>query len=126
VYNKGWRIDLQPLLVCRNLIIKNMKKIFSSIILLSLIIPVLSFAKDETQEKCFGSTDGRSKCGQGLLTLENRLERPLLRASSTEKRLENRENNIERIRERIASTTLATTSTSSVRRMENLDRRLEK
>lgn len=54
-----------------------------------------------------------------------RLDRPLLRASTTEKRLENRENNIERIRERIASTT-GTTSTSSIKRMENLDKRFEK
>ncbi|MEI6191314.1 MAG: hypothetical protein WCP24_03035 [bacterium] len=44
------------------------------------------------------------------------------RASTTEKRLENRENNIERIRERIASTTAST----SEKRLDNLDKRLEK
>jgi len=54
-----------------------------------------------------------------------RIERPLLRASSTEKRLENRENNIERIRDRIASTTASTTA-SSTKRLEKLDNRLAK
>jgi hypothetical protein len=51
-----------------------------------------------------------------------RIERPLLRASSTEKRLENRENNIERIREKMASTTAST----SAKRIENLDKRFDK
>jgi DNA repair exonuclease SbcCD ATPase subunit len=50
-----------------------------------------------------------------------RIERPFLHASTTEKRLENRENNIERIRARIASTTA-----SSTKRLEKLDDRLEK
>lgn len=80
-----------------------MKKIFSILILSSLIIPSLSFAK-----------------------LEDRVENRIERASTTERRLENRENNIERIRSRIASTSLATTSTSTVKRLENLDKRLEK
>jgi len=80
-----------------------MKKIFSILILSSLIIPSLSFAK-----------------------LEDRVENRIERASTTERRLENRENNIERIRARIASTTLATTSTSTIRRMENLENRLAK
>lgn len=55
-----------------------------------------------------------------------KIERPLLRASTTVNRLENRENNIDRIRARIASTSLATTSTSTLRRMENLNDRWEK
>jgi hypothetical protein len=51
-----------------------------------------------------------------------RIERPLLRASSTELRLEKRENNILRIKERLASTTAST----SVKRIENLDKRFDK
>lgn len=54
-----------------------------------------------------------------------KIEHPLLRASTTERRLENRENNIERIRERLASTTASSTA-SSTRRVENLNNRLEK
>jgi hypothetical protein len=49
-------------------------------------------------------------------------ENIMVRASTTEKRLENRESNIERIRERIASTT----ASLSEKRAENLDNRLEK
>ncbi len=108
-------------------------KIFSFLILLSLIIPAVSFVNAEAQEKCVGSTDGRSKCGQGLLTLENklenretRMENRIERASTTEMRLENRENNIERIRERIASTTNATSSTSTIKKLDKLDDRLAK
>jgi hypothetical protein len=56
----------------------------------------------------------------------SRIERPLLRASTTERRLENRENNIERIRDRIASTTLASTTASTTKRLEKLDDRLIK
>ncbi len=70
--------------------------------LLSLVIPVLSLAKiDDKLPK---------------------IEKPLLRASTTEKRLENRENNIDRIRERLASTTAST----SAKRINQLNDRLEK
>jgi hypothetical protein len=79
-----------------------MKKIISSLMLLSLVIPVLSLAKiDDKLPK---------------------IEKPLLRASTTEKRLENRENNIDRIRERLASTTAST----SAKRINQLNDRLEK
>lgn len=95
-------------------------KILCGVMLLSLIIPSLSFAKAE-------NVSGTStKKGPGLeVRMENReqrIEGIMQRASTTERRLENRENNIERIRERIASTTAST----SAKRMENLDKRLEK
>ena len=91
----------------------NKIKICSSLLLLTLIIPVLSSAKMENKE----------------IKLENRevrMENRIAQASTTQYRLENRENNIERIRARIASTTASSSATSSVKRMENLDKRLEK
>lgn len=95
-------------------------KIFSGIILLSLLIPSLSFVSAQ-------GGNGNKPLAQNLQNrIENRIENQIERASTTQSKLENRENNIERIRARIASTTLATTSTSSVRRMEKLDNRLEK
>lgn len=54
--------------------------------------------------------------------MENRFER----ASSTEMRLENRENNIERIRARIASTTASSTASTSEKRLEKMQDRMEK
>jgi len=91
--------------------------------LLSLIIPSLSFVNAE-------STSGTStKKGPALeARVENREQRVtgiMNRASSTENRLENRQNNIERIRARIASTTASTTA-SSTKRLEKLDNRLQK
>jgi hypothetical protein len=98
-------------------------KILCSVMLLSLIIPSLSFARAE-------DVSGTStKKGPGLeMRVENReqrIEGIMQRASTTERRLENRENNIERIRERIAST-IASTTASSTKRLEKLDNRLQK
>lgn len=95
-------------------------KIFSLLILLSLIAPALSFAnEDET------GTELKNKKGPGIemrvQEKEQRIENIMVRASTTEKRLENRENNIEKIRAKIASTTA-----SSGKRLEKLDDRLNK
>jgi len=83
-----------------------MKKIFSILVLFSLILPVLSSAKI-----------GDRLENQGV-RMENRIDR----ASTTEKMLENRANNIERIQNRIASTTAST----SAKRIERLNERLQK
>ncbi len=87
-----------------------MKKILSTLVLLSLVLPILSSAKADDR----------------LGNREDRIENRIKSASTTVKRLENREDNINRIRARIASTTASTTSTSTVKRLEKLDDRLEK
>jgi hypothetical protein len=121
---------------------KTLSKIIGSSIIASLlIVPMLSVRAEDDDS----SDDATPKWEQIREAEKDRLERvreaekdrlealrekrievSLLRASTTEKRLENRENNIERIRERIASTTLATTSTSTVKRLEKLDKRFDK
>jgi HPt (histidine-containing phosphotransfer) domain-containing protein len=117
---------------------KTLSKIIGSSIIASLlIVPMVSVRAELDKENWEGRniptpTLFQIKEGEREVVknrLENRaeimkirIERPLLKASTTEKRLENRENNIERIRERIASTTAST----SVKRMENLDKRFEK
>jgi chromosome segregation ATPase len=85
---------------------KNTKKIFGSLLLLTLLVPVLSFAKD----------------GERLENRGPKIDAKLERASTTTMRFENRENNIEKIRTRLASTTASTTE----KRMERLNDRLEK
>lgn len=90
-------------------------------VLLLLITPILSVKAEDNTRASTTIKKGETK----VLQLENRfpkIERPLLRASSTEKRLENRENNIERIKDRIASTTAST----SEKRVEKLNDRLKK
>jgi len=79
-----------------------MKKIISSLTLLSLVLPVLVFANLENRE----------------VRIENRFER----ASTTVNRLQNKQNIIERIQTRIASTTAST----SAKRIEKLNERLQK
>jgi len=123
----------------RDMILRNhMKKILSQIIGSSIIasllfVPMLSVrAEVETKGnkvpppprigKIVKATSTEDRIENRAVRMENRIERPLLRASTTEKRLENRENNIERIRARIASTTAST----SVKRLENMDKRFEK
>jgi len=98
-----------------------MKKlqILCMILLLSLVIPSLSSAKAQVQEKCIGSTDGITKCGPTIQNIENSIKDNVLR-------IQNRQNNIERIKDRITSTSLATTSTSTLKRLDNLDNRLQK
>jgi hypothetical protein len=99
-------------------------KIFSFILLLSLIIPSLSLLRADNESK------GPEQKGNGQTVrletkLENkeiRIENRVERASTTEKRLENRENNIERIKEKMASTTASTPP----KKIENLDKRFDK
>jgi len=79
-------------------------KIFCGILLLSLIIPSLSFAETEVKP---------------LLNRAAILEKI---ASTTEIRLKNREDNIERIRARIASSTSSTTE----KRIAQLNSKYEK
>jgi hypothetical protein len=113
------------------------KQIIGILVISGLMVSTLVFAED-VNTKCFGSTDGRSKCasstgeqrvGNKEIKLESNLGNRgtkivlnLERGSTTEKRLENRENNILRIKERLASTTAST----SVKRIENLDKRFDK
>lgn len=98
-------------------------KIFSALILLSLMIPSLSFVKAK-EDSITSSTSKQEKETEGRKLGEklSLIERPLLRASTTEKRLENRENNILRIKERLASTTAST----SIKKIEKLNDQLEK
>jgi HPt (histidine-containing phosphotransfer) domain-containing protein len=109
------------------------KIIGSSVIASLLVVPMLSVRAEVEIEgnkvpppprigKIVKATSTGDRIENRGVRIENRIERPLLRASTTEKRLENRENNIERIRARVASTTAST----SVKRLENLDKRLEK
>ena len=73
--------------------------------LLTLLVPVFSFAK-----------------AQGWENKGERIENIMVRATTTVNRLENRQNTISRIRERLASTTAST----SPKRIENLNNRLDK
>ena len=98
-----------------------MKKIniLYGIILLALVIPVLSFANNN-------SGPGTKQKGPGFeartTNIAPGIDLRLGRASSTENRLENRENIMDRIRARLASTTAST----SERRINNLNNRLQK
>ncbi len=95
-----------------------MKKILSLIMLLSLLVPSLSVAKAEEDSK----VNRETKIENREIKIESRFER----ASTTERRLENRENNIERIRARIASTTASTTIYAPGKKVERLNERLQK
>lgn len=78
-----------------------MKKILSLLLLLSLIAPVLSYARDGEDDDEATSTN---------------------RNGRKELRLEHRENNILRLRERLASTTAST----SVKRIEKINDKIAK
>jgi HAMP domain-containing protein len=101
------------------------KQIIGLLIIIGLMVSSVALA-DSTSSTSTKKSPGVNK----EVRLENRGEKVALildRASTTERRLENRQNNIERIRAKIASTTLAsTTGTSTEKRLGKLDDRLEK
>lgn len=103
-----------------------MKKILSSFILLSLIVPILSFAETETEKGFRVSTTTVKRIEERVENREvmfsKRQEVREIWASTTVRALENRENNIERIRARLASTTAST----SIKKVERLNERLQK
>ena len=99
---------------------KTLSKIIGSSIIASLLIVPMLSVKAEAEKG-----DRGPKLENRLENKGVRVENIMVRASTTEKRLENRENNIDRIRARIASTTASTTA-SSTKRLEKLENRLEK
>ncbi len=90
------------------------KQIFIGVIVLSLIIPILSSAKADVAQ-----TENK---GIKIENREQKMENIMVRASTTQLQLENRENIMERIRARIASSTAST----SGKKMEQYNVRLQK
>jgi len=132
---------------------KYLSKVIGSSIIISLLMIPMLFVRAETEPQDTTNSQGsleqnretqkqinervreqeKQNIEKAREAEKNRLERikkdlehPFLRASTTVKRLENRENNIERIRDRIASSTLASTTASTTKRLEKLDDRLAK
>lgn len=100
---------------------KNIQKIAGSLVLISLLtLPTVAV-------RAQGSANGQGVASPKVNAIQVRLDNPetqvqnrLIRANTTEKRLENRENNIEKIRERLNSMTAST----SEQRLDKINERL--
>jgi hypothetical protein len=101
-----------------------MKKTINSLLLLSLILPILASAETSATNRTGATVINKleNRIENREMNFNERQDRREVFASTTEVRLENRENNIERIRARIASTTAST----SEKRVERLNERLQK
>lgn len=104
---------------------KRINIIISGVVVLTIMIPSLSFvmADDSLETNTKTKSQGKEIRLDNLVgKIEFKQNKVENRASSTENRLENRERNIERIREGLASSTAST----SAKRIEKLNDRLDK